>query len=268
MEEDSPSIDLLPLDLEDDVLREIFELPNWVDSLLNDGNFNSDNLPTSSAPSSLVVNTPSDDDVLRELFDLPNWIDSLLDDGCFESGRPTTVISAASSSTVDNSPKSPQSVKRKVEDDGAGPSSKVVKIDPQPHHSRNPPINHPVMLGSGQEQPIPFKIISDERRRYAKFETDARWTTLEFRKPTEEEELNVYLRTVFGALIDHLPQRNVQPGDRVGLTILNSGRPDQRSIGVSLRRADQMSADVVLQTVEKILQSNEEFFMDGQLMVS
>lgn len=259
----SPSIDLLPLELDDDVIRELFELPNWVDSLFNEIPIvSSDNPPTISAPSADVVNTPSDD-VLRELLDIPNWIDSLLADGSFGSGRPTNTNSP-SSSAVSNTSKIPQIVKRKLDYDSAGPSSKIRKVEPQPHCSKNPP---PVLLGSG-EPSLPFEIISDERRRYQKFQTDARWTTLSFRKPTREEDIQVYLRTVFGSLLTHLPQRDVQPGDRIGLTILNSARPEQRAIGVSLRRADQLSADVILQTIEKILQSNEDFFMDGQLLVS
>lgn len=170
----SPSIDLLPLELDDDVMRELCELPNWVDSLFNEIPIvSSDNPPTISAPSAEVVNTPSDD-VLRELLGIPNWIDSLLSDGSFGSGRPTYTTSP-SSLAVSNTLQIPQIVKRKLDYDSAGPSSKMRRVGPQSHCSKNPP---PVLLGSG-EPPLPFEIISDERRRYQKFQTDARWTTRE-----------------------------------------------------------------------------------------
>lgn len=123
------------------------------------------------------------------------------------------------------------------------------------------------MSGRGAADTSLFTVVEDNRRHYRKYDTDARLVTLQFRKINDNEDIGRYLREMFSCLLEYLPQQNVSPQDRIGLTISNSSRPDQRSIGISLRRADQLDADVILQTIEKVMQSNEQFFMDGQLIV-
>lgn len=84
---------------------------------------------------------------------------------------------------------------------------------------------------------------------------------------TDENVYN-YIREGFEEILRFMMEDQVEAADRVGLTICNASRPDQKSIGVSLRRADQMSTEVILKTIEAILQSNESFFVQGPLEVS
>lgn len=134
-----------------------------------------------------------------------------------------------------------------------GPSSVT---DPHPQHQ---------MSGSGTKS---FQIMSDIKSRNKKFKTDTRLITFTFRDLEDEENLMEYLARVFSDLLDFLPQEGVHPHDRVGLSISNSDRPQQPSIGISLRRADQLTTEVIMQTVEKILQSNEGFFLRGVMQVN
>lgn len=223
----SPSIDMLPLDLDDDVLRELFDLPLWLDSLFEDGGFNPDN-SSSTPPSS-----------------------------------PKTVAV--------RHPKIPQN-KRKADIDISVPSAKISKPTPEPqaHCSRYPPQHSNVVQignGSNQNQPQSFNLISETNQHIKKYNTDARTLTLQFRDINNEENLRDYLQELFDELLSYLSKGGIEPGDRVGLTILNNDRVDQRPIGISVRRWDQVSSDVIMQTIEAVLQSNEEFFINGQIQV-
>lgn len=59
---------------------------------------------------------------------------------------------------------------------------------------------------------------------------------------------------------------DVRPADRVGMTLMNTVCGTE-PVYISLRRADQMSAEVVLDQILKIFDSNKEFFLNGHLTV-
>src|SRR5436190_22582501 len=75
-----------------------------------------------------------------------------------------------------------------------------------------------------------------------------------------------YIHAILEELIAHIV-RSLNPADLVGRRVLSTSGEGKNDIGVPLRRADQLSSEVVLETVTKILQSNESFFLDGGLAV-
>lgn len=117
---------------------------------------------------------------------------------------------------------------------------------------------------SGRGAPA-FKVISDERRNSKKFKTDSRWTTLEFRRVIPGEDVNRYLEEIFTVLLNYLLQQQFAPHD--GLDISDSARRGQKTIGISVRRTDQLNVEVILQTIQRVLQSNGEFLIEGNIEV-
>jgi len=53
--------------------------------------------------------------------------------------------------------------------------------------------------------------------------------------------------------------RNVGNSDMVGMTIHNQVNQNDNPIGISFRRRDQLSADVIWSVFEKVSQSNSRF---------
>ena len=53
--------------------------------------------------------------------------------------------------------------------------------------------------------------------------------------------------------------RDCEDSDMVGVTIRNEVNVQDKAIGLSFRRKDQISADVILSVWEKVIQSNSRF---------
>jgi len=99
-----------------------------------------------------------------------------------------------------------------------------------------------------------------------KYDTDACHITIRPREQGVDEDMYQYIHAILEELIAHIV-RSLSPADLVGMRIMSSSGEGKNDIGVPLRRADQLSSEVVLETVTKILQSNESFFLDGGLAV-
>jgi hypothetical protein len=52
---------------------------------------------------------------------------------------------------------------------------------------------------------------------------------------------------------------NVADGDMVGVRIRNEDNQNDKSVGISFRRKDQISRDVIWSVFEKVTQSNARF---------
>lgn len=115
--------------------------------------------------------------------------------------------------------------------------------------------------------PPTFRIIDERARPYRNFELLAREVTVLIDPPKPHENSYGWLRDTFATLISHLLDGNVAPHDRVGFTFYSAARVGQRPIGISVRRMDQLSIDVLLQLLERCIQSNEEFLIAGPLRV-
>ncbi|KAB0790193.1 hypothetical protein PPYR_15473, partial [Photinus pyralis] len=67
------------------------------------------------------------------------------------------------------------------------------------------------------------------------------------------------------ALINYITKRR-SVSDRIGLMLTNSEFPDN-PLGFSFRRIDQLNANVMLKTMDKVMQSNKAFFSSDALRV-
>lgn len=112
-----------------------------------------------------------------------------------------------------------------------------------------------------------FRIIDERERQYRNFDLLAREITVQIDPPQPQDNPYEWLRDVFTALTDHLLDDTIAPHDRVGFTLHSPARVRQRPIGFSVRRRDQFSVDVLLQLLERCIQSNEQFLITGPLRV-
>jgi hypothetical protein len=66
----------------------------------------------------------------------------------------------------------------------------------------------------------------------------------------------------FADSVDHVFEyslRDLQPDDMVGISIHNAGNQQDRPVGLSFRRMDQISRDVLWSAFEKVTQSNARY---------
>lgn len=262
-------LSLLPLDLEDDILSEIFDLP-LLHPLLELPENKIELSPKkrsleeiSDSESEETVSTPpkvrkvglSPFKNVSELYDNPVA-------HCSKNPPPEVKICPITENDLDL-----LSNYESVPTPSPLPSNDVPSPKPVPSRKRNyQDVHQEDMIGHGNEPP--FEIISETHKDVKKYNAAGSVVTFKFRNVEDSEDFQKYLEEMFSSLVDYLTRNASNPNDRIGLTIYNRDKPDQRPIGISLRRVDQLNADVILQTIEQILQSNEAFFVDGVMEVS
>lgn len=66
---------------------------------------------------------------------------------------------------------------------------------------------------------------------------------VKFREPTPNDNLNQWLYESFSSVIQFV-RSNTNADNQFGLIITNIDKLEKRSIGIRIRRADQLNADV------------------------
>jgi hypothetical protein len=90
-------------------------------------------------------------------------------------------------------------------------------------------------------------------------------------QPPQEEEEHVKPIDHFLASVNDLFEyalRDVSDNDMVGITIQNEVNQNDKVIGFSFRRKDQLSEDVIWSVFEKVSQSNSRFNALDRLIVT
>jgi hypothetical protein len=91
---------------------------------------------------------------------------------------------------------------------------------------------------------LPIQILDEVSKSFTKFNATGWSLLIRFNSPTEQQDPTVYLRECITGLtnylVDEVPNR-----DLVGLTIPNTDNFEDKMIGLSLRRRDQLQPDVV-----------------------
>jgi hypothetical protein len=87
---------------------------------------------------------------------------------------------------------------------------------------------------------------------------------IKFNSPGDEQEPITYLKECITALTEYLV-RKVPDRDLVGLSIRNTENLQDKAIGISLRRRDQLKPDVVWTVLGKVVQSNARFALSDRL---
>ena len=113
---------------------------------------------------------------------------------------------------------------------------------------------------------LPFEILDETSKSYPKFNATGRSLLIKFNPPREEQDPTTYLKECITGLtnylVDEVPNR-----DMVGLTIRNTENVEDKVVGISLRRRDQLKPDVVWQVLGKVIQSNARFGLTDRLEV-
>ena len=89
---------------------------------------------------------------------------------------------------------------------------------------------------------------------------------IKFNSPGEEQEPTAYLKECITAITDYLVDK-VPDRDLVGLRIRNTENVQDKVVGISLRRRDQLKPDVVWAVLGKVIQSNARFGLSDRLEV-
>ena len=122
------------------------------------------------------------------------------------------------------------------------------------------------ILESGTSVQLPFRILDETTKSFPKFNATGRSLLIKFKAPGEEQEPTAYLQECINSLPNYLV-REVSGRDLVGLRIRNTENVQDKVIGISLRRCDQLKPDVVWDVLGKVIQSNARFGLTNRLEV-
>ena len=113
---------------------------------------------------------------------------------------------------------------------------------------------------------VPFKILDETSKSFPKFNATGRSLHIKFNSPCEEQEPTAYLKECIAAITDYLVDE-VPDRDLVGLRNRNTENVQDKVVGISLRRRDQLKPDVVWAVLGKVNQSNARFVLSDRLEV-
>ena len=108
--------------------------------------------------------------------------------------------------------------------------------------------------------PPRFTVEEEQTRLNRRFNAQGTQLTVRLLPPPEGQDSNPmshFLDSVT-ELFDYA-LRDLEDSDMVGITISNEFEVKDRAIGISFRRRDQITGDVILSLFEKVAQSNARF---------
>jgi len=115
-------------------------------------------------------------------------------------------------------------------------------------------------MSQDDNEPQRFTIEEEQTRQYRRFNALGTQLTVRLLHPPEGEDPNPiphFLDSV-RELFEHA-LRDLEDSDMVGITISNEVEVKDRAIGISFRRKDQITGDVIWSVFEKVAQSNARF---------
>jgi hypothetical protein len=107
-----------------------------------------------------------------------------------------------------------------------------------------------------------FTLLDEVTRHYRRFRAEGRELTVRMTaSPLASEVARDPTRHFANSVDKHFEYslRNLDPSDMVGVSIYNSDNQQDEPIGVSFRRRDQISRDVLWSVFEKVTQSNARY---------
>lgn len=109
-------------------------------------------------------------------------------------------------------------------------------------------------------------IVSRAVRTYPKLNASGERMVIRFINP-ELDRLEAWVRQCINKLLSTIAaDLNIRPADRVGLNFANVNN-ESINFAFSFRRFDQYSADLILNGLENVVQSNSRFFLDDCLVI-
>jgi hypothetical protein len=112
-----------------------------------------------------------------------------------------------------------------------------------------------------------FTVMSEISRQYPRFNAVGTQLTARFLPPSDNQiEVVRHFQDSVNALFGYA-LRNCDDHDMVGLIIRNEINQQDKAIGVSFRRKDQISSEVIWSVFDKVSQSNSRFNAMDTLIV-
>ena len=103
-----------------------------------------------------------------------------------------------------------------------------------------------------------FEIMDTNTRQYRRYNAVGRQIIVRLIPPSENSDPVVHFLASVKDLFEYA-LRDVDNADMVGITIQNQVDQNDKPIGISFRRKDQLSGDVIWSVFEKVSQSNSRF---------
>lgn len=111
------------------------------------------------------------------------------------------------------------------------------------------------------------EVIDMRVRNYRTLNASGMRIEMKFRNPILDD-VEKWLRQCINELLNIVAiELEISPRDRVGFVFTNTNNV-KVNFSISFRRFDQYNADVILNELEKIIQSNSKFFIDDNLIVN
>ena len=114
-------------------------------------------------------------------------------------------------------------------------------------------------VNRGGETAQRFEIVREIRRQYRRINTMGTQLTVRLNPPSSPDigPIEHFLASV-NDLFEHA-LRSAGDGDMVGIAIHNESDQNDKPIGISFRRRDQLSVDAIWSVLERVTQSNARF---------
>ena len=100
-----------------------------------------------------------------------------------------------------------------------------------------------------------FEIVDVKTRQYRRFKAEGRQLTVRLNPPSDASDPVSHFLASVNDLFDHALS-DVDDSDMVGIAIRNQVNENDNPIGISFRRKDQLSGDVIWSVFERVSQSN------------
>jgi hypothetical protein len=103
-----------------------------------------------------------------------------------------------------------------------------------------------------------FTIQSEINRRYRRFNAEGRELTVRLTAPPSTSTAARHFADSVDEVFEY-SLRDLQPDDMVGISIHNADNQQDRPVGLSFRRRDQISREVLWSVFENVTQSNAQY---------
>jgi len=111
-----------------------------------------------------------------------------------------------------------------------------------------------------------FDILDTNTRQYRRYNAKGRHITVRLIPPSDNCDPVTHFLDSVNDLFQHA-LRDVDDSDMVGITIQNVVNQNDKPLGISFRRKDQLSRDVIWRVIERVSQSNSRFNVLDTLVV-
>ncbi|KAK5648726.1 hypothetical protein RI129_003618 [Pyrocoelia pectoralis] len=112
-----------------------------------------------------------------------------------------------------------------------------------------------------------INIVGESNTKFIKkFNTTCKSLRFTFNDETCKDNPLAWLQSAFEELHAYIV-KDATPSDRIGVTLRNPNFPD-KPVGISFRRVDQLSVEVIMSVLDKVMQSNATFFSSDLLVLN